>query len=54
MQESTSEAVNAWYAVQLLGSAMGNTELSRFGQLLTAMEIVGAQVSVQYYMLHPT
>ena len=38
-QESTSEAINAWYGVHLWGLATSNTELSNLGRLLLASEI---------------
>lgn len=38
-QESSSEAVNSYYAIHLLGVAMGNKELSNWGRMLMAMEI---------------
>ncbi|KAG2453738.1 hypothetical protein HYH02_001949 [Chlamydomonas schloesseri] len=43
VQDSTSEAVNAYYAVAQLGVAAGDADLTRWGQLLTAIEIAGAQ-----------
>jgi endo-1,3(4)-beta-glucanase len=42
-QESTSEAVNAWYAVHLVGVALGDRRLSDLGRLLTALEVDGAR-----------
>ncbi len=42
-QESTSEAVNGYYAVMLLGEVLGNADLRRWGQLLAAVEVTGAQ-----------
>ncbi|EFJ51031.1 hypothetical protein VOLCADRAFT_88258 [Volvox carteri f. nagariensis] len=42
-QESTSEAVNSYYAVSLLGRVLGDPDLTRWGQLLTAIEVSGAQ-----------
>ncbi|GIL47383.1 hypothetical protein Vafri_4213 [Volvox africanus] len=42
-QESSSEAVNAYYAVSLLGRVLGDPDLTRWGQLLTAIEVSGAQ-----------
>ncbi|KXZ44666.1 hypothetical protein GPECTOR_64g85 [Gonium pectorale] len=42
-QESTSEAVNGYYAVTLLGTVLGDPALTRWGQLLTAIEASGAQ-----------
>lgn len=38
-QESTSEAINAWYGVHLWGLATSNTELSNLGRLLLASEV---------------
>lgn len=43
LQESTSEAVNAYYAVSLLGHAMKDRQLAAVGGLLTAMEIRSAK-----------
>jgi endo-1,3(4)-beta-glucanase len=43
-QESTSEAVNAWYGLRLLGQAAGDTRMSDLGRLLLALEIDAAQV----------
>ncbi|XP_015582273.2 ascus wall endo-1,3(4)-beta-glucanase [Ricinus communis] len=42
-QESTSEAVNAYYAAALMGLAYGDTHLVATGSMLTAMEIHAAQ-----------
>ena len=42
-QESTSEAVNAWYGMQLLGLAMGDARMSEIGRLLLALELDGAR-----------
>jgi endo-1,3(4)-beta-glucanase len=42
-QESTSEAVNAWYAVHLVGVALGDRRLSDLGRLLTALEVDSAR-----------
>jgi len=42
-QESTSEAVNAYYAAYLLGLAINDTKLADLGRVLLAMEIRGAQ-----------
>jgi endo-1,3(4)-beta-glucanase len=38
-QESTSEAVNAYYAIYLLGLAMEDSYLADWGRLLLATEI---------------
>ncbi len=42
-QESTSEAVNAYYAVQLYALATGETDLAYLAELLAAVEIASAQ-----------
>lgn len=42
-QESSSEAVNAYYGAYLFGSAIGNLELQRFAQLMLTMEIQATQ-----------
>ena len=42
-QESTSEAVNAWYAISLLGQVLNNPEIENIGKMLLSMEIVSAQ-----------
>lgn len=41
-QESTSEAVNAWYGLQLLGVALGDSRMSNIGRVLLALELDGA------------
>lgn len=38
-QESSSEAINAYYGAHLFGRATGDRKLERFAQLLLAMEI---------------
>lgn len=43
LQESSSEAVNSYYAVSLLGRVLGDPDLTRWGQLLTSIEVSGAQ-----------
>ena len=43
MQESTSEAVNAYYGLYLLGKARGSTGLADWGRVLLATEIRSAQ-----------
>ncbi|RZB70933.1 probable endo-1,3(4)-beta-glucanase ARB_01444 [Glycine soja] len=43
-QESTSEAVNAYYAAALMGLAYGDTHLVAIGSTLTALEIHAAQM----------
>ncbi|XP_050134235.1 probable endo-1,3(4)-beta-glucanase ARB_01444 [Malus sylvestris] len=43
-QESTSEAVNAYYSAALLGLAYGDTHLVATGSLLAALEIQAAQI----------
>lgn len=42
-QESSSEAVNAYYAIYLLGIAMGDHDISQWGRILMAMEIRSAK-----------
>eukprot|EP00968_Pinguiococcus_pyrenoidosus_P021018 scaffold2660_cov257-Pinguiococcus_pyrenoidosus.AAC.13 len=42
-QESSSEAVNAYYAVSLYGLATGNAELQKWGSFLLSSEIHAAQ-----------
>ncbi|KAK7833458.1 putative endo-1 [Quercus suber] len=42
-QESTSEAVNAYYSAALMGLAYGDTHLVATGSMLTALEIHSAQ-----------
>jgi endo-1,3(4)-beta-glucanase len=42
-QESSSEAVNAWYAVSLYGKAIGDDNMQNVGRLLAGMEIAAAQ-----------
>ena len=43
-QGSSSEAVNGYYyAVALLGSALGDASLETYGKLLAAMEVSSAQ-----------
>ncbi len=42
-QESSSEAVNAWYGLQLLGVATGDQRMADLGRLLLALEIDGAR-----------
>lgn len=38
-QESTSESVNAYYGLYLLGESLGNTQMRDYGRLLLATEI---------------
>ncbi|MDB5162467.1 MAG: uncharacterized protein JWO54_982 [Candidatus Saccharibacteria bacterium] len=42
-QESTSEAINAWYGVHLWGLATSNTDISNLGRLLLASEVRSAK-----------
>lgn len=42
-QESTSEAINAWYGIHLWGLATSNTELSNMGRLMLAAEVRSAK-----------
>lgn len=48
-QESSSEAVNAYTAIALLGKATGNAELEGWGQLLLANEVTAARKYTQAY-----
>lgn len=43
MQESTSEAVNAYYGLYLLGKARGSGALADWGRVLLATEVRSAQ-----------
>ncbi|KAJ1375433.1 Endo-1 [Sesbania bispinosa] len=43
-QESTSEAVNAYYSAALMGLAYGDAQLVATASTLTALEILGAQM----------
>lgn len=47
-QESSSEAINAYYAVQLLGKALGNVQLEDFGRLLLHTELKSA---IKYWQI---
>ncbi|XP_009600095.1 glucan endo-1,3-beta-D-glucosidase-like [Nicotiana tabacum] len=42
-QESTSEAINAYYSAALMGFAYGDTDLVSIGSTLTAFEMLSAQ-----------
>jgi endo-1,3(4)-beta-glucanase len=42
-QESTSEAVNAWYGLQLLGAATGDARMRDLGRVLLALEVDSAR-----------
>jgi endo-1,3(4)-beta-glucanase len=42
-EESTSEAVNAWYALSLYGQAIGDSNMQNVGRILAGMEIAAAQ-----------
>jgi endo-1,3(4)-beta-glucanase len=46
-QESSSEAVNAYYGMQLWGEATGNTDLAKVGKILRIAESVGAMTYYQ-------
>jgi endo-1,3(4)-beta-glucanase len=48
-QESSSEAVSAYYGVALLGKATGNAELEGWGRLMLATEIRAARKYTQVY-----
>ncbi|KAL5582002.1 hypothetical protein UlMin_014444 [Ulmus minor] len=43
-QESTSEAINAYYSAALMGLAYGDTHLVATGSILTSLEIQAAQM----------
>ncbi len=45
-QESSSEAVNAWYGMYIFGAAMNNNNIKNLGALALAQEIRGTQ---KYY-----
>ncbi|MEJ0072637.1 MAG: glycosyl hydrolase [Candidatus Saccharibacteria bacterium] len=45
-QESTGEAINAWYGLYLWGLASSNTDITNLGRLLLAQETRSAQ---KYY-----
>lgn len=47
-QESTSEAVNAWYAMHLVGLTLGDRRMSDLGRLMLTLEIDAAQ---QYWQM---
>jgi len=49
-QESTSEAVNAYYAVALIGMASGDKGLEQWGRVLAKMETRSAR---QYWQIVP-
>ena len=51
MQESSSEALNAYYGVYLLGVARGDGALADWGRLLLAVELRGAK---KYWHIKPT
>ena len=42
-QESTSEAVNAWYGLRLLGLATGDSRMTDLGRVLLALEVDSAR-----------
>mmetsp|Transcript_30230 Transcript_30230/g.38818 ORF Transcript_30230/g.38818 Transcript_30230/m.38818 type:complete len:812 (+) Transcript_30230:88-2523(+) len=49
-QESSSESVNAYYGMWLLGIAVRDQELTDWGRVLLAMELRGAHY---YWQVHP-
>lgn len=56
-QESTSEAVNAWYGINLWGLATGQTDLRNVGRWLQSMETMAAQLYWQmpsYNTVYPS
>lgn len=46
-QESTSEALNAWYALALWGQQIGNTNMQALGQIMGTLEIRAAKAWTQ-------
>lgn len=46
-QESSSEAVNAYYALYLFGLATGNAPLADWGRLMLALELHSTQTYFQ-------
>jgi len=42
-QESCSEAVNAYYAVSLLGQVLGDADMENLGRVMSAMEVQSAR-----------
>ena len=46
-QQSISEAINAYYAISLLGDAIGDLDMIRYGRMLAATEMTAAKVYVQ-------
>jgi endo-1,3(4)-beta-glucanase len=51
LQESSSEAVNSYYSIYLLGAARGDNALADWGRLLLAMELRAAR---KYWHIKPT
>mmetsp|Transcript_23977 Transcript_23977/g.42487 ORF Transcript_23977/g.42487 Transcript_23977/m.42487 type:complete len:906 (-) Transcript_23977:329-3046(-) len=49
-QESTSEAVNCWYSIALLGDALGDKNIKSLGMALLAQEVAGAQA--YWHIMH--
>ena len=55
-QESISEAVNAWYSLQLYGSAIGDDNMVRTARMLLAHEMEAGRVywrSTQSFSVYP-
>jgi endo-1,3(4)-beta-glucanase len=52
-QESTSEAINGYYAVSLLGKVLENKELDDFGRFLTATEVISTKAYWQMPSYNP-
>jgi endoglucanase Acf2 len=48
-QESSSEAINAYYAMAQLGNILGDSGLEEWGTILTTMELEASQVYYQTY-----
>lgn len=46
-QESTSEAVNTWYALALWGNVSGNPDMQGLGQIMCVLEIKAAKAFTQ-------
>lgn len=53
-QESTSEAVNAWYAMHLVGLTLGDRRMSDLGRLLLTLEIDAAHTYWQMPSASPS
>jgi endo-1,3(4)-beta-glucanase len=49
-QESSSEAINAYYSLALLAESLGDQTLKDYSRMLLAIELAG---SMQYWHLYP-